>query len=309
MTRYLCVLVYTLTLSTFVCGQTTTTTSKASTLPPATDKVSPAPKTPPAMKPEPQLREAEREQFLKTADIIKRKVLSEGTTSSIRATLSDGKLTHDAHIQFIDVFKPVFRGAEGTVEKNFRDTYKFNIAAYRMAKLLGIENMVPMSVERVVDGKPASITWWLDNVWMTEAQRRDNEIPPPTSQEWVNQLNVVRVFDQLIYNTDRNQGNLVISPEWRVYMIDHTRAFRTSPTLLKKEALGRCDYNLLQRMKLLTTAKISKETAPYLQPAEIAGLLARRDIIVRYFSGEITKKGEDAVLTGMPRKTPSVTLP
>ena len=57
-----------------------------------------------------------------------------GTTGALRVTLSEGKLTHDAQFQPIDVYKPVFHGAEGTVEKNFRDTYKFNIAAYRLGR-------------------------------------------------------------------------------------------------------------------------------------------------------------------------------
>ena len=182
------------------------------------------------------------ERFLKTANIVSQKVLESGTTKSIRATLSDGRVTHDAHIQFIDIFRPVFRGAEGTVEKNFRDTYKFNIAAYRLAKMIGIGNMVPMSVEREIEGKFGSVTWWLDNIWLTEAERRDKQIKPPATQEWSDQLNIVRVFDQLIYNTDRNQGNLLITPEWKLWLIDHTRAFRAQKTLLKPESLGRCDF-------------------------------------------------------------------
>ena len=71
---------------------------------------------------------------------MSQKKLDSGTTASIRVTLSDGKLTHDAQFQPIDIYKPVFRGAEGTVEKNFRDSYKFNIAAYRLGKLIGIEH-------------------------------------------------------------------------------------------------------------------------------------------------------------------------
>jgi hypothetical protein len=193
-------------------------------------------KEPPPMKPAPKLSDAELEVFLKSANIVSHKKLDTGTTGSSRVTLSDGKLTHDAHFQAIDVFKPVFKGAEGTVEKNFRDSYKFNIAAYRLAKLLGMEN-VPMSVERELEGKLGSMTWWLDNIWMTEAERRDRGIKPPASQFWVDQLNIVRVFDQLIYNTDRNQGNLLITPEWKVWLIDHTRAFRTAVAMQKKNAL------------------------------------------------------------------------
>ena len=39
-------------------------------------------------------------------------------------------------------------------------------------------------------------------------------------------MSLVRVFDQLIGNIDRNVGNLLITSDWRIWAIDHTRAFR-----------------------------------------------------------------------------------
>jgi hypothetical protein len=265
---------------------------------------------PPPMKPAPKLSDSEKERFLKTAKIVSQKKINEGTTASFRVTLSDGKLTHDAQFQPIDVFKPVFKGAEGTVEKNFRDTYKFNIAAYRLGKLLGLDNMIPMSVEREVDGKLGSMTWWLDNVWISEVERRDKGIKPPASQFWVDQLNIVRVFDQLIYNTVRNQGNLLISPEWKVYLIDHTRAFRTTVAMQKKNALpNRVDFKLLKALRQLNLPQLNEQLGGYLRPEEISAILGRRDIIVQHFDREIKQNGEDSVLTGMPRKTPEVVLP
>jgi Phosphatidylinositol 3- and 4-kinase. len=222
--------------------------------------------------------------------------------------MTDGKITHDVHIQCIDEYRPVFRGKNGTVEKNFRDTYKFNIAAYRLDKLLNL-NMVPVSVERQVDGKPCAVTWWVDDVKMSEEDRRDKQIKPPASQFWVDQLNKVRVFDQLIYNTDRNQGNLLITSDWRLWMIDHTRAFRTARTLLKPDALIRCDYALLTAMRKLNSAILTKELVPYIRPEEVSALLARRDLIVHYFDTQVKAKGDDAVLTGIPRSTPVVSIP
>jgi hypothetical protein len=277
----------------------------------AEDGGQPAPSVdaaPPPMKPAPKLSESEMEVFLKTAPVVSKKALDTGTTGSIKATLSDGKLTHDVHIQCLDIYKPVWKGAEGAVEKNFRDSWKFNIAAYRLAKLLKID-MVPMSVERVIEGKQCSVTWWVDNVWLVEVERRDKGIKPPATDAWVNQLNTIRVFDQLIYNTDRNQGNLLITPEWKVWMIDHTRAFRTQKTLLKPETLKRIDSGLLQRLKELNTVDLKRELGPWLRAEEIAGILARRDAIVRFFENEVRVKGEDAVLTGLKRSTPVVTLP
>ena len=89
-----------------------------------------------------------------------------GVTDSIHATLSDGKLTHDAHIQNIDETKREFRSNQG-VEFDFRDSWTFNVAAYKIDRLIGL-NMVPPSVSRNHRSKPAAWTWWLDDVLMDE---------------------------------------------------------------------------------------------------------------------------------------------
>lgn len=257
----------------------------------------------------PNLTNEEKERWLKAAEIEETKQLSEGTTHSYKVKMSDGGLLHDAHIQIIDVYKPVFRGTEGTVEKNFKDSWKFNVAAYRLAKMIGLADMVPPSIERVYLGKPASYTWWVDDVWMDEAARRDKKIKPPTADFWIDQLNKIRVFDALIYNVDRNQGNLLITHDWHIWMIDHTRSFRSSPKLFREDTLSRCDKTLLERLKKLDRGAVQLALGSYLTPEEMAGLLARRDVIVRFFESEIKDKGEDAVLTGMPRSTPRVTIP
>ena len=44
-------------------------------------------------------------------------------------------------------------------ETNFKDSYLFNVAGYRLAHLLGLN--VPVSVHRKVDGKDAAVTWWV----------------------------------------------------------------------------------------------------------------------------------------------------
>ena len=98
----------------------------------------------------PRLSRAEMEEFLLTARVVQKKELSMGITNSQRATLDDGRLKHDAHIQIVDIQKASFQTASRT-ELNFRDSYKFNMAAYELDKLLEV-NMVPVSVERKVVG-------------------------------------------------------------------------------------------------------------------------------------------------------------
>jgi hypothetical protein len=197
--------------------------------------------------------------------------------------LSDGKLTHDAHIQTIDEAKTHFEGTRGS-EMNFRDTYKFNIAGYRLAKILGLP-MVPPSVERSYRGKAGAFTWWVDDVQMDEAARMKQKLQAPISEDWNNQMYIVRIFDQLIHNTDRNLGNLLITNSWKIWMIDHTRAFRMSHALLEKKNLVHCEENLVGAMKKLNAPDLRREMGDYLRKPEVEGLLKRRDLIVAHCEG------------------------
>jgi len=67
-------------------------------------------------------------------------------------TLSDGNLTHDVSFQPIDQITPFFRLENGVTEVNLRDSYHHNIAAFELAKLLGLDNMMPVYVERIWGG-------------------------------------------------------------------------------------------------------------------------------------------------------------
>ena len=238
------------------------------------------------------------EKFLQDAKIVSTHRLSAGATNSQRVRLRDGALEHDAHLQCIDVSKHMFQGVQGT-EMNFRDTWKFNVAAYRLGRILEL-NMIPVSIERTVNGAPCAVTWWLDNTMM-EADRITRKLQAPDSDSWNREMHIVRVFDQLIYNTDRNLQNLLIDPEWRIWMIDHTRAFRLYLTVKETQDLVECDRRLLAKLQALDTNSL-QPLKPYLNDLEIKGLVARRDVIVKLFNAKVKLKGEAAVLYDRPSR-------
>jgi hypothetical protein len=240
------------------------------------------------------------EQFLLNANVMQRKALGQGVTISERATLSDGQVKHDAHIQSIDVQKNAFTSKRGT-ELNFKDSYKFNIAAYRLDKILGL-NMIPVSVERKVGGKTSAITWWVDDKMFDEVDRKKQGVDPPNKDAWNQQMYAVRVFDQLIYNTDRNLGNLVIDKQWRMWMIDHTRAFRIATSLKNDKDLVMCDRKLLASLRKLDEDALNEQLRPYLTKGEVKAMLERRDVIVRFFDDAVKAKGEGAVLYDLPAR-------
>ena len=241
-----------------------------------------------------RLSREQMEEFLRTARIVRIRELSQGITRSQRATLTDGELTHDAQVQAIDVAQSSFTTPQGT-ELNFRDTYKYNIAGYLLDKILDLR-MVPVSVERKVQGKTSAVTWWVDDVLMTETDRNKKKVDPPDQELWNRQIYIVRVFDQLIYNMDRNLGNLLITKDWEVWMIDHTRAFRLPKDLRNPGNLVKCDRKFLDALRKLTPETLLQELQPYATKPEVEALLARRDLIVQYFEQAVAEKGESAVL-------------
>jgi hypothetical protein len=226
------------------------------------------------------LSDAEMERFLKEAKILKTKSASKGVTNSTQATLSDGRMTHDAHIQIIDEYKREFRTNAG-VEFDFRDSWMFNVAAYKLDRLIGL-NMVPVSVPGNYRSNRAAYSWWVDDVMMDEGGRlkKKLEAPEDKARVWNQQIYMMRIFDQLIYNTDRNLGNMLISTEWRLWPIDHTRAFRKQTALRTPTLVSRCDRAVLQRLKTLDRDLLKRELGAYLDDGQIKGILARRDLIV-----------------------------
>ena len=209
-------------------------------------------------------------------------------------TLDDGTRRHDASVQRIDETKESFKRPDGKREFGFRDSWKFNLAAYHVAQLLGLET-VPVSVERSLQGDPASYTWWVDDVIMDEGGRQEKKVEAPVTRRWEHQVMTMRIFDALIANTDRNKGNLLIDKDWTAWYIDHTRAFRRSHEILDPTPLVRCNRRLLDALRSLDEATVRARTSRWLNGQEIEAMMARRDALVARF-----EKMPTAVYTYVP---------
>jgi hypothetical protein len=244
---------------------------------------------------EPPLSKEQIEQFLRTAKIIKSQPSQKGVTQTLRLTLTNGPLTHDASFQPIDEHKARAELTRST-ELGFVDSYKYNIAAYRLAELLGLEDMLPVYIERTWHGNPGSLSWWLP-VKMDEAERLKQHLEAPAGDLWNDQMYRVRVFDQLVYDTDANLTNLLIGEDWKIWRVDFTRAFRLYKELKDPDQnLTHCDKQLLERLKALDAHELTERTKEYLTKDEVKAVMARRDLIVEHFQKLISEKGEKEVL-------------
>src|ERR1700720_374597 len=244
---------------------------------------------------EPSLTKEQIKQFLLTAKVVHSKESKKGATHTVRLTLSDGTITHDASFQALDQHKREMKLANGTTELNFVDSYKYNIAAYELADLLGMTDIVPVYVERKYEGNTGSLSWWLP-VKMDEADRVQRKVAVPDSDAWNNQMYRVRVFDELVYDTDPNLTNVLIGEDWKIWRIDFSRGFRLSKDLKDSNNLVRCDRHLLERLRTLDGNQLAEKTKRYLTKDAVKAVMARRDKIVARFEQLISEKGEAALL-------------
>jgi hypothetical protein len=244
---------------------------------------------------EPTLTKEQIKQFLLTAKVVNSHEARNGITHTSRLTLSDGTVTHDASFQPIDEHKREFKLSNGATEMNFVDSYKYNIAAYALAELLGMDDMLPVYVERKWNGQVGSLSWWLP-VKMDELERYKRKLAAPDPDAWNNQMYKIRVFDQLVSDEDPNLTNVLIGENWQIWRIDFSRAFRLNKEPKEPKDLTRCDRGLMEKLKALDAKALTEKTDRYLTKDEVKAVMARRDKIVEHFQKRIAEKGENEVL-------------
>jgi hypothetical protein len=239
---------------------------------------------------------AEAEAFLKAARVVERKTLGDGVTRPVRLTLTDGTRTHRGVWKTINERKMGLQRLEGgATEFDFRDSWRSEVAAYELDKLLGL-GLVPPTVERRVDGRTGSLQMWVEGA-MTEADREEKHLQPPDLAAWNAQLHAVRLLHQLTYNTDhRNIRNVLLDPAFRVYAVDSSRAFRIQQDLLTPGDLVKFSRVVLARMAALDRPTVESRLGRWLDRRQIDGLLARRDRILALAKARVSEKGEEAVL-------------
>lgn len=252
-----------------------------------------------AAAPAPQLTVEQMKDFLKTAKIVRSRTTSKGVTAPKRLTLTNGTITNDAVFQSVDESKMVVSlsggGRGSTTELNFVDSYRYNLAAFALAEMLGLEYMMPVYVERRWNGATGSVGWWVPTL-MDESERLKKRVQPPNPTDWNYQMYRMRVFTALVRDTDRNLTNVLITHQWKVMMIDFSRAFRLQPELMHAKDLAKIDRRLLGRLEQLTPDSVKAATKDFLTKSELEAMMKRRDMLVAHFKGLIAAQGEDKVL-------------
>jgi hypothetical protein len=240
---------------------------------------------------------SEAEEFLKTAEILSvRDFDTKGITRPKRVELRDGQHSCFAVFKTVDEYEPRKQFADGATELGFSDSYKYEIAAYELDKLLGL-GIVPPAVERRIKGDTGSLSIWVEGA-VTEWERlKVRDVHPPDTVAWNNQMYTIRLFLQLIYDTDfKNIANLLVTPDWKVYKIDSSRAFRTHKELRREESLDRFSRDVLSSLRGLTMEQLKTNLGRWLTKQQIRALWARRDLILELADRRVAEVGEEEAL-------------
>jgi hypothetical protein len=231
--------------------------------------------------------------FLRDAEPTLVKEITSGINRPLKVLLTRGGVTAHAIFRDVDVRKTRFV-SNGNVYVDFRDSHVFEYAAYEVSRLLGID-AVPPCVKRRLWGKIGSLQVWVENA-ITEEKRRQEKRQAPAALSWVRQQQTLRLFDALIKNLDRNQGNMLIDERWKLWFIDHTRSFHRSPEIERIERIVWCDREVWEKLKALDRETFEKRLGDDLNSSEIRSLLKRRDRLVRHIEERIAAIGEELVL-------------
>jgi hypothetical protein len=236
------------------------------------------------------------EEFLKTAEIVGSVDIPEGVTKPVRVFLKK------AEVEGSGAWKKVKGVPEGVLEG-----WQYEIAAYAMDKLLGL-NMVPPTVEREFKGEKGSLQLWMTFA-MSDLERMTQNIQVPSSKvdNWTKMKYLMRAFDSLIANEDRTQENIRYTKDWRMILIDHSRSFRSSKKFLKNLVYGKKGIKERKLFRMLPRAFVDKirtlkfdnikeAVGSYLEDEEINAILARKELLLKEINEMIKENGTDKVL-------------
>ena len=236
------------------------------------------------------------ERFLKSAKIIKAEGVGEGITKPIKFFLELGNIQKSA----------VWKNPEG-VQKGFKEGWVYEIAAYKLDQLLGL-NMVPPTIERSYRLRKGSLQLWVE-LETSELERVEQDIPIPEDKVdfWQKAIYLGRAFDSLIANIDRTQQNIRYTKDWRLILIDHSRSFRKKRVYTDQLIYGK--YGLrktmrflklprlfVKRLRSLDDERIKKAVGSYLSFSERKAVLKRKKLLLKEIDEMIKERGEEQVL-------------
>lgn len=227
-------------------------------------------------------------EFLRTAKVVSEKPIGIGINESNKLLLERDGIRINAIFREVEFERRHAKIGE-RVHQIFRDSYRYESAAYELSRLLGLD-AVPPAARRMVRGRRGTVQIWL----APTLDETEDGFRPPNAGKWVEQLWSMYVFDNLIFNVDRNAGNVLVDSRYKMWMIDHTRAFQIEDELLD-ESVVRVERRLFDVLVSVTDDDIRAAVDAHLDSREIKSLLARRAKLIDHVNKLATERGEHVI--------------
>lgn len=224
--------------------------------------------------------EGELEEFLQTAEVVGIEDIGAGITHPRRVTLQKDGRQARAIFKTVDITSTELHYTN-CLEQVFTDRYVYEVAAYRIDRMLGI-GLVPVTVLRTIDGELGSVQLWIEDA-MPMQDAFDQDLPVGDTELLLQRLMLMYLLDAMIYNIDRNFGNILVRPERdHLFLIDHSRSFRTAKKLppLKEERPIPVPERVARELRELDLEALSAELDGLLKPQQIRAIEARRRLLV-----------------------------
>ena len=247
----------------------------------------------PEGRPLPFTSDAEVLDFLKNAEVIDSEVITGSINRPRKLTLEKDGVQAHAIFRTVSVERDKMDNVQEHA-RGFRDEYVFEVAAYELSRLLGIDN-VPPAVLRDLGKEKGSVQLWVEQAKGVQ-ERLEEGIDPSFEKLWLFQKQNLVLFDNLIFNFDRNPGNVLIDSRGKMWFVDHTRSFKILPSLNNRGELKVCERRLFEGLRGLDADEVRATLSPYLRQTEIDALLKRQKKLVKMLEKRIAQHGEQAVL-------------
>lgn len=235
----------------------------------------------------------EAKAFLNDAHVVEKKVLTSGTNRPWKMKLEKDGVKAHAIFRTVDQKRDRVK-IDGKTHRAFHDSAIYECAAYELSRMLAIEN-VPPCVRRKLEGKNGTLQLWIEQA-MTELERRKKNGGMPSSIDLARDRQTLRLFDALIANIDRNQGNLLIDSSNRLWFIDHTRTFGVSTKIEDLSKLVWCDRQVWKALQNLKKKEINRRLGPFLDGRRTLALIKRKDKVMKHIAERIAELGAGVVL-------------
>ena len=199
---------------------------------------------------------------LKTKNIVSRIELGKGENKPELVVFEDGSKA---------VWKPH--------REWFASNYRAEVLAYELDQTLGF-NLVPATIEKTIDGKIGSLQAFVPDA--VEAFRAPRIKP--------SQLDKQTIFDYIISNGDRHQGNFLVNKEGNIYSIDNGISFgnrvvpRPDQLDVDRFIKSKEGTRIYERIKSLDLNQLKKDIAIYIEPEAAEKVILRIRVVMSWYS-------------------------